>query len=223
MPVRPIPPALLILAAAAVKEEEERPTERVRGRIGTLGRAICSVGFWIREMGQALDRLGSRLQGNYYFQEQRDVNNISIRSGTNIQDNSLAHVAISNLAGKVLPTIIGDNVTVDHSAVLYGCTIEYEAFVGMGLWMQLCWMELFSRSMPWLLLEPSYNRTLGFLAGRFLLKFHVVTSRGMQFFEGWNSLEDASISFSRLFFLSSDLDVAQINSQRSIRLANLII
>jgi len=41
-----------------------------------------------------------------------DVNGIVIGSGTNIQDNSLVHVAKSNLSGKVLPTIIGDNVTV---------------------------------------------------------------------------------------------------------------
>lgn len=41
-----------------------------------------------------------------------DVNSISVGSGTNIQDNSLIHVAKSNLSGKVLPTIIGDNVTV---------------------------------------------------------------------------------------------------------------
>ena len=39
--------------------------------MGTLGRAIYTVGFWIRETGQALDRLGCRLQGKYYFQEQR--------------------------------------------------------------------------------------------------------------------------------------------------------
>ncbi|KAL9682645.1 hypothetical protein QQ045_014447 [Rhodiola kirilowii] len=148
--------------------------------MGTLGRAIYSVGFWIRETGQALDRLGCRLQGNYYFQEQLsrhstlmnifdkapvvdmdaflapsasiigdvrvgrgssiwygcvvrgDVNSVSIGSGTNIQDNSLVHVAKSNLSGKVLPTTIGNNVTVGHSAVLHGCTVEDEAFVGMG-------------------------------------------------------------------------------------------
>lgn len=41
-----------------------------------------------------------------------DVNSIIIGSSTNIQDNSLVHVAKSNLSGKVLPTIIGDNVTV---------------------------------------------------------------------------------------------------------------
>ena len=39
-------------------------------KMGTLGKAIYTVGFWIRETGQAIDRLGSRLQGNYYFQEQ---------------------------------------------------------------------------------------------------------------------------------------------------------
>lgn len=148
--------------------------------MGTLGKAIYTVGFWIRETGQAIDRLGSRLQGNYFFHEQLsrhrtlmnifdkvpsvdkdafvapsasvigdvsvgrgssiwygcvlrgDVNSVSIGSGTNIQDNSLVHVAKSNLSGKVLPTIIGDNVTVGHSAVLHGCTVEDEAFIGMG-------------------------------------------------------------------------------------------
>lgn len=41
-----------------------------------------------------------------------DVNTVSVGSGTNIQDNSLVHVAKSNLSGKVHPTIIGDNVTI---------------------------------------------------------------------------------------------------------------
>ena len=35
-----------------------------------LGKAMYAVGFWIRETGQALDRLGCRLQGNYFFHEQ---------------------------------------------------------------------------------------------------------------------------------------------------------
>lgn len=61
-----------------------------------------------------------------------DANSISIGTGTNIQDNTLVHVAKSNLSGKVLPTLVGDNVTVGHSAVLHGCTVEDEAFVGMG-------------------------------------------------------------------------------------------
>lgn len=40
------------------------------------------------------------------------MNNISVGSGTNIQDNTLVHVAKTNISGKVLPTLIGDNVTV---------------------------------------------------------------------------------------------------------------
>ncbi|VVA91888.1 unnamed protein product [Arabis nemorensis] len=148
--------------------------------MGTLGRAFYSVGFWIRETGQALDRLGCRLQGKNYFREQLsrhrtlmnvfdkapivdkeafvapsasvigdvqigrgssiwygcvlrgDVNTVTVGSGTNIQDNSLVHVAKSNLSGKVLPTTIGDNVTIGHSAVLHGCTVEDEALIGMG-------------------------------------------------------------------------------------------
>ncbi|KAF6166682.1 hypothetical protein GIB67_005544 [Kingdonia uniflora] len=38
--------------------------------MGSLGRAIYTVGSWIRKSGQAFDRLGSVLQGNLYIQEQ---------------------------------------------------------------------------------------------------------------------------------------------------------
>ncbi|XP_076883273.1 gamma carbonic anhydrase 1, mitochondrial-like [Bidens hawaiensis] len=61
----------------------------------------------------------------------RDVNSISIGYGTNIQDHSLIHVAKSNLPGKVHPTVIGENVTIGHSTVLHGCTVEDEVFVGI--------------------------------------------------------------------------------------------
>uniref|UniRef100_M4DC56 Uncharacterized protein n=1 Tax=Brassica campestris TaxID=3711 RepID=M4DC56_BRACM len=110
--------------------------------MGTLGRVIYTVGNWICGSGQALDRIGSRfsvflmrrceIAGTHCNFCAGDVNNISVGSGTNIQDNSLVHVAKTNLAGKVLPTTIGDNVTVGHSAVIHGCTVEDEAFVGMG-------------------------------------------------------------------------------------------
>ncbi|URD90686.1 bacterial transferase hexapeptide domain containing protein, partial [Musa troglodytarum] len=40
-----------------------------------------------------------------------DANSIRVGTGTNIRDDSLVHVAKSNPSGKVLPTIIGDNVT----------------------------------------------------------------------------------------------------------------
>lgn len=55
------------------------------------------------------------------------MNSISVGAGTNIQDNSLVHVAKSNLSGKVLPTIIGDNVTVGEGhACLPNKLFSYE-------------------------------------------------------------------------------------------------
>ena len=56
-----------------------------------------------------------------------DVNHVRIGKNTNIQDNSVCHVTY-----KKYPLIIGDRVTVGHAAVLHGCVIEDDAFVGMG-------------------------------------------------------------------------------------------
>lgn len=39
--------------------------------MGTLGRAIYTVGKWIRGTGQAMDRLGSTIQGGLRVEEQR--------------------------------------------------------------------------------------------------------------------------------------------------------
>jgi hypothetical protein len=38
--------------------------------MGTLGRAIFTVGKWIRGTGQAMDRLGSTIQGGLRVEEQ---------------------------------------------------------------------------------------------------------------------------------------------------------
>ncbi|URD90681.1 bacterial transferase hexapeptide domain containing protein, partial [Musa troglodytarum] len=56
--------------------------------------------------GQAIDRLGCRLQGDYLFQEERDANSIRVGTGTNIRDDSLVHVAKSNPSGKVCQCVI---------------------------------------------------------------------------------------------------------------------
>jgi carbonic anhydrase/acetyltransferase-like protein (isoleucine patch superfamily) len=143
-------------------------------------RALYTVGFWIRETGQALDRAGCRLQGNYFFREELtrhkplmnlfdkkpsvaedafvapsaslvgdvqvgskssiwygcvlrgDANSIRVGSETNIQDHSLVTVGGSRLSGGNAPTVIGNKVTIGHSAVIHGCTVEDGAFVGMG-------------------------------------------------------------------------------------------
>lgn len=61
-----------------------------------------------------------------------DVNSIKIGAKTNIQDGCVVHVAKQNVGGVMLPTIVGNSVTVGHGAVLHACTIEDNSFVGMG-------------------------------------------------------------------------------------------
>jgi carbonic anhydrase/acetyltransferase-like protein (isoleucine patch superfamily) len=56
-----------------------------------------------------------------------DVNRIRIGARTNIQDLTLVHVMRDTH-----PTTVGDNVTIGHSAVIHGCTIEDRSLIGMG-------------------------------------------------------------------------------------------
>lgn len=56
-----------------------------------------------------------------------DVNFIRIGSRTNIQDGTVIHVSTNTY-----PTIVGDDVLIAHMAMLHGCTLEDNAFVGMG-------------------------------------------------------------------------------------------
>jgi carbonic anhydrase/acetyltransferase-like protein (isoleucine patch superfamily) len=56
-----------------------------------------------------------------------DINWIRIGRRTNIQDLTLVHVV-----RRTHPTVIGDDVTIGHSAVIHGCTIEDQCLIGMG-------------------------------------------------------------------------------------------
>ena len=56
-----------------------------------------------------------------------DVNRIRIGARTNIQDGTIVHVMKDTH-----PTIIGNDVTVGHAAVVHGCTIEDRCLIGMG-------------------------------------------------------------------------------------------
>jgi carbonic anhydrase/acetyltransferase-like protein (isoleucine patch superfamily) len=55
-----------------------------------------------------------------------DVNRIEIGNYSNIQDNSVIHVADEH------PTIIGDYVTVGHNCIIHGATVEDHCLIGMG-------------------------------------------------------------------------------------------
>src|SRR5262245_44182778 len=56
-----------------------------------------------------------------------DVNYIRIGARSNIQDLTLVHVMRNTH-----PTLIGNDVTIGHGAMVHGCTIEDRCLIGMG-------------------------------------------------------------------------------------------
>lgn len=62
-----------------------------------------------------------------------DVNRIVIGRGSNIQDLTMGHVTHKTPdQPDGSPLLIGDYVTVGHSAILHGCKIGNECLIGMG-------------------------------------------------------------------------------------------
>ncbi|MDR1077049.1 MAG: gamma carbonic anhydrase family protein [Xanthomonadaceae bacterium] len=62
-----------------------------------------------------------------------DVNHVRIAARSNIQDGAVIHVSHHspfNRAG--YPTLIGEDVTVGHGAIVHACTIGDGCLVGMG-------------------------------------------------------------------------------------------
>ncbi|MCW2117849.1 gamma carbonic anhydrase family protein [Flavobacterium sp. 7A] len=56
-----------------------------------------------------------------------DVNYIKIGNKVNIQDGAIVHCTYQKY-----PTIIGDNVSIGHNAMVHGCTIQDNVLIGMG-------------------------------------------------------------------------------------------
>lgn len=63
----------------------------------------------------------------FYSVIRGDVNQIRVGDRTNIQDGSIVHGS----TGKQ-DTIIGNDVTIGHKAIIHGCVIEDLALIGMG-------------------------------------------------------------------------------------------
>jgi len=63
-----------------------------------------------------------------------DVNFIRVGARSNIQDGSIVHVTHDGPYGKPggLATLIGEDVTIGHGAIIHACTIEDACLIGMG-------------------------------------------------------------------------------------------
>ena len=56
-----------------------------------------------------------------------DVNSIRIGNKVNIQDGAIIHCTYQKAK-----TVIGNNVSVGHNAIVHGCTIQDNVLIGMG-------------------------------------------------------------------------------------------
>jgi carbonic anhydrase/acetyltransferase-like protein (isoleucine patch superfamily) len=54
-----------------------------------------------------------------------DVEPITIGARTNVQDGTIIHTSRQN------PTVIGDDVTIGHGAILHGCVVKDGALIGI--------------------------------------------------------------------------------------------
>lgn len=82
------------------------------------GRALYSIGFWLRETGQALDRVGCRLQGNFLYKEQfyrhREIMNLYDKAPRVAEDAFVAPSA----------AVVGDVTLGRSSSVWYGAILR---------------------------------------------------------------------------------------------------
>lgn len=70
--------------------------------------------------------IGVRCSVWYQCTLRADIAPICIGKESNIQDAAVVHVADDH------PVVVGDRVTVGHSAILHACHVEDEVLVGMG-------------------------------------------------------------------------------------------
>ncbi|MGV8931769.1 MAG: gamma carbonic anhydrase family protein [Luteimonas sp.] len=63
-----------------------------------------------------------------------DVNYIRIGARTNVQDGTVVHVSHDGPHAKLggFATIIGEDVTIGHKAIIHACRIEDAVLIGMG-------------------------------------------------------------------------------------------
>lgn len=90
---------------------------------------LVAAGSYIDESAQVIGDVEIGAESSVWMNVviRGDVNRIRIGSRTNIQDLTMIHVM-----RETHPTIVGNEVTIGHSAVIHGTTIEDRVLVGMA-------------------------------------------------------------------------------------------
>jgi len=83
---------------------------------------------WVAEGAAVIGKVKMKRFSSIWYNTtvRGDINRIEIGEYSNIQDNCCIHVADD------FACIVGDYVTVGHSATLHACTVEDNCLIGMG-------------------------------------------------------------------------------------------
>ena len=95
----------------------------------------CAKGVYIDESAQVIGQVSVGADSSLWpmVVVRGDVNTITIGARTSIQDGTIIHATHDSLyTPGGFATVVGDEVTVGHQAMLHGCLIEYQCMIGMG-------------------------------------------------------------------------------------------
>ena len=85
--------------------------------------------YWVAPNAVVVGKVAIETDASVWFGAVLRGDNELIRIGarSNVQDNTVVHAQKNTY-----PTLIGDNVTIGHSAVVHGCTIRDRVLIGIG-------------------------------------------------------------------------------------------
>ncbi len=86
------------------------------------------AGVFIAEGVDIIGRVTLEENSNVWYQTviRGDVEEVIVGKNSNIQEGCVVHTSAN------CPTVIGENVTVGHKAMLHGCKIGNDTLIGMG-------------------------------------------------------------------------------------------
>ena len=91
-------------------------------------RPLVGTGVFIADTARVIGdtQIGERSSIWFGSVLRGDINRVVVGHHTNVQDNSVCHVADDYAC------VVGNYVTVGHRVILHGCTVGDEVLVGMG-------------------------------------------------------------------------------------------
>lgn len=96
----------------------------VRGKSPVLGPG-CFLAETAVVVGEVV--MGANCTVWFHAVVRGDVHSITIGDNTNIQDGAVIHCTYQKAK-----TVIGNNVSIAHNAIVHGCTVEDNVLIGMG-------------------------------------------------------------------------------------------